>query len=215
MARIPERPKAPRLSPPDLPAVLEDATGARHGDHLGARIALGDDLAHAQLEQCVLHGAADERADLTGATLLDVAIEEPRTPVLSLRGASVRRLRITGGRIGTLDLTEARIGELELRGVRIDYATLAAAKADDVLIAECSFRALDLPQAVLSRVRFEDSRADEVDVRGLRAVDTDLRGLDALSYLDVLSLKGTTMSAPQVAQLAPVLARSLGIDVVD
>ena len=215
MARPVEKPRPPRLSPPDLPPELDDAAGARHGDHLGQRIALADgDLAHAQFEQCVLHGSAD-RADLTGATLMDVSVQDPQTPVLLLRDASLRRVRISGGRIGTLDLTDARIGELEIRDVRIDYLTLGGARAEDVEVADSAIRALDVPLATLARVRFAGCRADEVDVRGLGAEDLDLRGLDALSYLDVLSLKGATMSSRQIELLAGVLAAAAGIDVRD
>ncbi|WP_424935909.1 MULTISPECIES: pentapeptide repeat-containing protein [Bacteria] len=215
MVRSVEKPRPPRVSPPDLPHDLEDVLGMRHGDHVGQRIALADgDLAHARFEQCVLHGAADH-ADLAGATLMDVSVREPQAPALVLRDASLRRVRIEGGRIGTLDLTDARIGELEIRDVRIDYLTFGGARVEDADVADSTIRALDMPLAMLSRVRFTGCRADEVDVRGLRATDVDLRGLDALSYLDVLSLKGTTMSSRQIELLAGVLAAATGIDVRD
>ncbi|MDR6868407.1 uncharacterized protein YjbI with pentapeptide repeats [Microbacterium resistens] len=215
MARPIQKPRPPHVSPPDLPPALEDAEGARRGDHFGQRIALRTgDLAHAQLEQCVLYGTADG-ADLTGATVMDVEIQDPQTPTLVLRNASLRRVRIVGGRIGTLDLTDARVAELEIRGVRIDYLTFGGARVEDVEIADSALRALDLPHATLSRVRFTGCRADEVDARGLRAEDVDLRGLDTLSYLDVLSLKGATMSSRQIELLAGVLAAAAGIDVRD
>jgi len=214
MARTTERPQPPRVSPPDLPEQLDDATGHRHGDHIGQRIRLTEDLAHAQFEQCSLSGAAD-RVDLTGATLLDVEIVEARTPVLSLKDATIRRLRITGGRIGTLDLSGAHVAELIVEHTRIDYLSLAAAKIQDSLIADCTLATVDLPAATVTRVRFERCSADEVDTRGLRADALDLRGLDALSFLDVTALRGTTLTARQVELLAPVFARAAGIDVLD
>jgi uncharacterized protein YjbI with pentapeptide repeats len=214
MARSTERPQPPRVSPPDLPDELEEAVGRRHGDHVGQRIPLAEDLAHAQFEQCSLSGAVD-RADLTGATLLDVEIVDARTPVLSLKDATIRRLRIAGGRIGTLDLSGAHIVELILEHARIDYLSLAAAKIQDSLVADCTLATVDLPAAAVTRVRFERSSADEVDTRGLRADSLDLRGLDALSFLDVTALRGTTLSARQVELLAPVFARAAGIDVQD
>ena len=214
MARTTERPQPPRVSPPDLPEQLDDATGHRHGDHIGQRIRLTEDLAHAQFEQCSLSGAAD-RVDLTGATLLDVEIVEARTPVLSLKDATIRRLRITGGRIGTLDLSGAHVAELIVEHTRIDYLSLAAAKIQDSLIADCTLATVDLPAATVTRVRFERCSADEVDTRGLRADALDLRGLDALSFLDVTALRGTTLTARQVELLAPVFARAAGIDVQD
>ncbi|GAA4488871.1 pentapeptide repeat-containing protein [Microbacterium panaciterrae] len=214
MARPTERPLPPRASPPDLPDDLEDGEGRRHGDHIGLRIRLTEDLAHAQFEQCSLSGSAD-RVDLTGATLLDVEIVDARTAALSLKDATIRRLRIAGGRIGTLDLSGAHVAELILEHARIDYLSLAAAKIQDSVIADCTLATVDLPMATVTRVRFERSRADEVDTRGLRADSLDLRGLDALAFLDVTALRGTTLTARQVELLAPVFAAAAGIDVQD
>ncbi len=75
-------------------------------------------------------------------------------------------------------------------------------------------RALDMPNAKVERVRFEGSRADEVDTRGLRARDLDLRGLDALHYLDPTTLRGATTGL-QAVDLGPEFARALGIQLAD
>ncbi|MDQ4213047.1 pentapeptide repeat-containing protein [Microbacterium capsulatum] len=214
MARPTVRPVPPRVSPPDLPEALNDAAGRRNGDHVLQRIPLADDLAHARFEQCSLSGSAD-RADLTGVTLLDVEIVDVRAAVVTLKDATVRRLRISGGRIGTLDLSGAHVAELILEHARIDYLTLAAAKIQDSLIADCTLTTLDLPAATATRVRFERTRVDEVDTRGLRADSLDLRGLDAEAFLDVSALRGATLTPHQVALLAPVFARAAGIDVQD
>lgn len=212
------RSTAPRVSAPDLPAVLGDGTPRRHGDFHQERFTGLDgsvDLAHSALEECVIDDSFVETLDLAGATLIDVAVSDLRAASVSLRESTIRRLRISGGRIGSLDLMNARIAELELRDVRIDYLTLGAARAEDVLVTGCTIRALDLPQATLTRVAFEDSRADEVDPRGMRCAGVDLRGLDALSFLDVLALRGVSLTSLQVERLAPAFAAAAGIDVRD
>lgn len=216
MPRTAESPAAPRVAPPDLPPHLAAARPARGADLIAARLDLEGtaDLSYATLEQCTVTADADA-VDLTGATILDVEITDARIASLRLRGASIRRLLLTGGRIGSLDLSDTRIGELEIRGLRIDYLTLGGAKGTDIDIVECGIRALDMPQAELTRVRFRDTSSEEVDPRGLRATDVDLRGLDAHAYLDANSLRGTTLSSFQVQQLAPLFATGLGIQVKD
>lgn len=216
MARSPESPAAPRVSPPDLPLEFEPANARRSADLLAARLDLEvtADLAHASLEQCTITADADS-VDLTGATLIDVDMAGVRIASLQMRDAGVRRVRISGGRIGTLDLSSARIDELELRDVRIDYLNLGGVRAADIEITACSIRTIDMPQAELTRVRFTDTRSDEVDSRGMRATHVDLRGLDASAFLDANSLRGTTLSSFQVQQLAPVLAAGIGIQVKD
>lgn len=216
MARTPESPAAPRVSPPDLPPVLEAGFPRRSADLIAARLDLDGtvDLAYATLEQCIVRADA-ETVDLTGATLIDVDLPGVRIASLRLRDAGVRRLRISGGRIGTLDLSEARVSELELRDVRIDYLNLGAAKVTDLEVSGCAIRTIDMPQAELTRVRFTATASDEVDPRGMRAKDLDLRGLDALSFLDANSLRGATLTSFQVQQLAPVIAAGLGIQIKD
>ena len=67
-----------------------------------------------------------------------------------------------------------------------DRLSVARRRAGDgpAVITDCTIGSLDVPQARLTRVAFHDSRADEVDTRGLRAEHLDLRGLEALSFLD-------------------------------
>ncbi|KQZ84080.1 hypothetical protein ASD56_08660 [Microbacterium sp. Root166] len=212
-------PQPPRIGAPDLPPRLDQSPGlTARGDHFQLRITDLDavtDAAHAALTECTVAAASVDRLDLTGATLVDVSIEELRATTVVARDARLRRVRITGGRIGTLDLATAGIDEVELRGVRIDYLSLGGAKVEDLLVADCTIVTLDMPQATLTRVRFENTRADEVDTGGMRADSVDLRGLDAASYLNVGALRGATLSPWQVEQLARALAASHGIDVQD
>ena len=209
-------PKAPVISAPDLPEHLGDAEPAARADLTAARITLRDDtdLSHATIEQCVLQGQAT-RVDLRGATVFDVEASGIRIADLQARGLNGRRIRIAGGRIGTLGLTDARLTEIDLRDARIDYLTLAGARVDHLRITGCTIATLDMPQAILARVAFENTRADEVDPRGMRSTDLDLRGLDALNYLDVTALTGATLDSRQVQLLAPALATAVGIRVVD
>lgn len=217
MSRTTDRPIAPRVSPPDLPAHLDKGEPGRRADLIAQR--LEDltgrvDLSHGTLEQCTLTGNM-ERLDLTGTTLLDVDMTDVRAAEFIARDTSIRRLRIRGGRIGTLDLSEARIAELELRDLRIDYLTLGSAKGDDILIVDCTIRAVDVPAATLKRVRFENCRTEEFDPRGFRATDVDLRGLDVAHILDIGGLRGTTLDYRQVVDLAPTLATAAGIHVAE
>src|SRR5687768_11396004 len=101
-------PQPPRVSPPDLPARLQLAAGLQaHEDHFQLQITDLEprtDAAHAALTECTVAAASVDRLDLTGATIVDVAIDELRATTLIGREARLRRVRITGGRIGTLDL---------------------------------------------------------------------------------------------------------------
>lgn len=207
------------MSPPDLPDDLARGPGwGRGGEYFQQHHTELDettDASYSEISECRLTGASVETLTLTGANLVDIEIEQLRATTISARGARLRRVRMAGGRVGTLDLGMADIDEVELRGIRIDYLTLGGASIADLLVADCVIGSLDLPQATAQRVRFDDTRADEVDVRGLRAEDVDLRGLEMLSLTDAAALRGTTLSAVQVERLAPAFAAALGIQVKD
>jgi uncharacterized protein YjbI with pentapeptide repeats len=219
MARREEHPFAPRVSAPDLPSDLVEGRGwDRDGEYFQQHLAELDattDASHAEISESRLTGASVDSLTLTGASLVDVEIDQLRATTVSARGSRLRRVRFTGGRIGTLDLGMADIDEVELRGIRIDYLTLGGARIEDLLVAGCVIGSLDLPQTTAKRVRFDDTRADEVDARGLRAEDVDLSGLEMLSLTDAAALRGTTLSAVQIERLAPALAAALGIQVRD
>ena len=157
--------------------------------------------------------ASVDRLDISGATLVDVRSRAsgPRRWPDAVRGCAASG---SPAGIGTLDLADAELDEVELRGIRIDYLALGGARAADLLVSGCTIGTLDVPQATpdARRVRrFEGGRGRH---GGLRAEHLDLRGLD-ISYLELASLRGATLSARQVEQLAPALAAALGIGVED
>ncbi|OCG75679.1 hypothetical protein [Microbacterium sediminis] len=216
MARTQDRPIPPRIGAPDLPREFDDAAPRPRADLRHARLAglSGDvDLSYASLEECVVPSPAVDALALRGATLVDVELSDVRAISVSARDATIRRVRIVGGRIGTLDLAEARAAELELRDLRIDYLSLAGARVEDLRIEGCEIGSLDIPRAQLTRVAVVRSRTDELDPRGMRAADLDLRGLEMLGCLDVLSLRGATLTEDQVRLLAPAFAQAAGIDI--
>ncbi|WP_458041369.1 MULTISPECIES: pentapeptide repeat-containing protein [Bacteria] len=219
MARREEHPFAPRVSPPDLPRELTVAPGLRRGaEHFQQSFtALEEttDASHSEISECRFFRASVDALTLTGASVVDVDIDQLRATTISARGARLRRVRVVGGRIGTLDLATADLDEVELRGIRIDYLSLGGARIEDLLVANCVIGSLDLPQATATRVRFDDTRGDEVDVRGLRATDVDLRGLEMLSLTDATALRGTTLDSTQVESMAAAFAAALGIQVKD
>lgn len=184
----------------------------------GARIALaaGDvDAPHSHIVESRIHAAPLARFDLTGSTLVDVAIDDLGAIEVAARDSRWRNVVVSGGRVGTLDGTRGEWEGVTLRGLRIDYLSLSSAEVSDVLIVDCTIGSLDMPEASLTRVCFENSRADELDTRGLRVKDLDLRGLEVLSFTDVRGLAGATLLERQAELHAVAFAEALGIGTQD
>lgn len=211
-------PRPPRISAPDVPTALDDVAALRgRADLIGVLIhgVDGDlDAAHGRLVESrvdAASGAAAGHVDITGATFVDVAVDQLRAMALVARDGSWRNVELTGGRIATLDGLRARWDSVVMRGAHIDYLSLPSAELRDVLFVDCTFGSIDLPEARLTRVAFEGCRVDEVDTRGLRGDDLDLRGLEALAFTDVRALTGAWLQPRQAELHAAALAQALGI----
>ncbi|MEZ3160840.1 hypothetical protein AB1K54_09885 [Microbacterium sp. BWT-B31] len=104
----PSPPSPPRVSPPDLPARLDDRGGLRpRSDAFQTRVSGLDevtDAAHSALTECVLDGVSAQRLDLTGANLVDVDFAEPRADEVDTRGLRAEHLDLRGLRAEHLDL---------------------------------------------------------------------------------------------------------------
>lgn len=210
--------KAPRLSAPDLPARLEPATISSHVDLIGALIegASGDvDAAGAHMSESTVRNLDVGTLDLARSRFADVEIDELRAVTIAAHESRWQSVRMRGGRIATLDLSRGSLAGVEIRGLRIDYLTLAGSEASDLLFVDCIIGSLDAPQAKLQRVAFHGCRVTDVDNRGWRAEHVDLRGLEAVHYLDMPALRGTTLSERQTNALGRDFAAAAGVDVRD
>ena len=211
--------REPRVFAPDLPGNLDAAAHPElRGDHHGllfTSLPESLDASHSTIVECRFATPPVRELTLRGATLTDVEFDDFQATQVGGRQSTWRNVRVAGGRIAALDLSAASLDSVELRGLRIDYLNLSAAKVADVIITDCRIGTLDLPGATLTRVRFDDSTADEVDSRESRLQHVDLRGLSVARFLDVAALRGAIMTPAQVELYAAQFAAALGVDVRD
>ncbi|GAA3022612.1 hypothetical protein [Microbacterium dextranolyticum] len=219
MAARPVLPAAPRVGTPDIPHHLEEHVGLEpRADLLAVEVIglSGDvDASHGRLAEARIAAASVGRLDVTGASLVDVEIDDLRAVALGARDGRWRNVAITGGRIASIDGLRTRWESVVLRGVHIDYLSLASGEIEDVRFVDCRFGTIDLPEARVNRVSFEGCRADDVDTRGLRTTHLDLRGLEALAFTDARSLAGVWFSPGQLERHAAAWAEALGIRVAE
>ncbi len=96
-------------------------------------------------------------------------------------------------------------------GCKLDWLNLRSAQLEDVLFEDCTLEELDLtggerrtgcvPRDAHERAGIDRARLADVDLRG---------GLRMASISDPGSLRGATVDAAQLLDLAPLLADHLG-----
>lgn len=209
----------PVATEPDLPAEFDAGPSLRRGlDATAVRWEGGSgavNAPHASISESVFDGGGYDAIDLAHAELIDVDLTGVSCATMSLRGARLRRVRLTGGRFGTIDLADAEVDELILDGVRVDYLALGRAEVTDADVRDSRFGSVDAPAARLTRIRFATSEANELDLREARNRDVDLRGLDVTHHLDPRGLAGTTLTELQAQLAARAFADALGVHVRD
>ncbi|WP_314616649.1 pentapeptide repeat-containing protein [Streptomyces stackebrandtii] len=99
---------------------------------------------------------------------------------------------------------------------KFDSVNLRAAQLANVTFVDCLLRDVDFAGATLNGVSFPGTTLDGVDLTKATLTRVDLSEATALGITSgVAALKGATISAPQLLDLAPALARHIGLTVKD
>lgn len=174
-------------------------------------------LDYATLAECELPEVRVETLSAQGARFSEVRISDSDIVTWRGRDSSWRDVELDAGRVGSLDLSDSDISATTFTGLRVGYLDLRAATIGDVVFERCSFGSLDLPSATLKRVRFIGCTVDELDLRMADCTSVDLRGLQIGTKLEIAGrngrgpLDGVYVTPGQAADLAPVLARTVGL----
>lgn len=216
------RPRTPK--PPVLPPRLEHQ-GELELDEIGHRSILEDaDVVDADLRRRDLRGSSWSRTrmrgvqlsgtDLSESHLTDVDLADVDLANVTAHGMSAQRLRLVGGRAVGLSLPEVLLQDVVVEDTQLDLAGLRFARLHRVVFRRCRMHELDLSNASLGSVLF-----DECDLTGadLTKVDFDrceLRGCTLDGARGVRDLSGVAMTVVDVIDLAPLFAMACGVHVL-
>jgi uncharacterized protein YjbI with pentapeptide repeats len=150
---------------------------------------------------------------LEGAILLHCTFRSIQADVARWRGISARSTAFRSSRMTGIQLNECELRDVLFEDTRLDLANLRGARLERVTFRDCSLTEADFADAELVLVRFERCALRGATFRDARCQSTDLRG-SSLDELDGAGgLAGATIDAVQLMELAPALARHLGLRV--
>ncbi len=157
--------------------------------------------------------------DLTGTRLresgwADVRVARGQLGGSDLTGASWRRIEVTAARLSGTIFAEAELKDVTFTDCKFDLANFRLATLTRVHFVRCHLLDADFAGAKLVDVRFSGCELTRADFSGavMKSVDfptsqlSDLRGIGGLS--------GSTLTHEQIIQLAPELAATLGINLL-
>jgi uncharacterized protein YjbI with pentapeptide repeats len=215
-----------RLAPPRAPSMrLEDLAAGFLGDLSpgGSAEALtftdidltGISLSGATVSECDLDGVRGPEADLRGARLLESRIRSIDVPVFRAPRSTWRDVMVDGGRLGSAELYETSWTAVRITGCKLGFVNLRGATLTDVVFEDCVIDELDLGGARVKRAAFPGSAIRLLDLQKAQLADVDLRRTDLQEIAGIEGLRGATVDSDQLTLLAPLLARSMGVNVED
>jgi uncharacterized protein YjbI with pentapeptide repeats len=169
-----------------------------------------------------------------GARFLESAITDCAFDGTGLRRTRMNELWASGSRFTGVSLAEsdwldsalvgcslagveafgAVLRRVVFRRCKLDSVNLRSARLHDVVFEDCVLRDVDFGEARFDGVAFPGSRLEQARFGRAELKRTDLRGALAIDLADGYdALRGAVISPSQLLDLAPALARALGITV--
>ncbi len=169
-------------------------------------------LSHSRVMSTRFTGLSADEADLAGARISEVELEQVNLPVVRASRSQWRDVRISG-RLGSLEAYDSRWRSVRFAGCKLSFVNFRGAELIDVAFDDCVIEELDLTEATLRRVRLTDSRVAALTVQKGDFQDLDLRGATFDSVTGITSLRGAVVTPHQLTLMAPLLAAGLGLKV--
>ncbi|MEU2085170.1 pentapeptide repeat-containing protein [Streptomyces albus] len=161
-----------------------------------------------------MYRCALDEAALGRTRFIDSVLEGVWGVGTKLADAELRDVELRDARLGGVQLHGARLNRVLVRGGKIDCLNLRQASLTDVTFEECVLSEPDFSGASLERVTFRDCVLRRAELHQVRLKDVDLRGATELDVaVGVEHLAGAVITMGQLMDLAPALAAQIGLRV--
>ncbi len=173
------------------------------------------DLAEPLIEEARLSGVSLASERRPGISIVDCLLHDCDMANLDARGASWRRVGLTGGRMTGCNLSEATLVDVSIENCRSDLVALAASRLERVRFTSCNLSQADLQEARLRSVAFEDCDLREADLSRARFDDVELRGCQLEGIRGAEKMDGIGMPWTDVVANAGLFAAACGVKVLE
>lgn len=176
-----------------------------------------DDLlcTSSQFQDCSISLSETNTLTMQKARANDSFFEVGSISVLDAHNSRWKDCRISRGKIVSGNFSGAHLSGVLFKDLKVGFLNLIQSDISDVLFDNCMFDTLDFVGAKISRVAFLDCHVNEIDLRDAKSENFDLTGLEFRSLNGMDGLRNCFVSNSQLVQLSSVVARELGIKILD
>lgn len=178
---------------------------------------LTDDLVctSSQFQDCSISLSETNNLTMQKVRANDTFFEVGSVNVLDAHNSRWRDCRISLGKIVSGNFSGAHLSGVLFKDLKVGFLNLIQSDISDVLFKNCKFDTLDFVGAKISRVAFIDCQVNEIDLRDAKSENFNLTGLEFHSLNGMDGLRNCHVSNSQLVQLSSVVARELGIKILD
>jgi len=198
---------------PDLPlASLEDLT---NGDIEEAHL-YDIDATNCHITSASIVGVLLEKVLLSGALIerisaRDLIAKQTDLSAATVSNGSINRAKFDNCRMSGVDMNKTTVHDVVFSGCKLDMANFRFADLRRVTFVDCILTEADFLGASLHDVTFVNSLLERTVFDQAKCKLVDLRSSQLYELSGWSSLRGATIDSVQLAEVAPYLARQLGI----
>jgi uncharacterized protein YjbI with pentapeptide repeats len=164
---------------------------------------------------CAFTRVSVQDGQLRRAQFTDVWLRDVRLISTTLAESSWVDAVIVGSAAAGVEAFGAELHRVTFRGCKLDSVNFRDAVLVDVTFEDCVLRDVDFAGAALTRTAFPGSRLAATSFVRVTLDEVDLRGAELGITIDPSCLRGAIVTSAQLAEMAPLLAESLGLIVAD
>jgi uncharacterized protein YjbI with pentapeptide repeats len=173
------------------------------------------DASGSRFLDCAFTRVSVEEGKLRRAQFTDVWLRDVRLISTTLAESTWAGAAIIGSVAAGVEAFGAQLRRVSLRGCKLDSVNFRDAVLVDVTFDNCVLRDVDFSGAVLTRTAFPHSKLTTTNLTRVTLDQLDLRGAELGITIDPTCLRGAIVTTAQLADMAPLLAKSIGLIVAD
>lgn len=159
-----------------------------------------------------------ETTDLSQSTIesfstRDCLFRDCDLTACSFASSGWHAVEVAGSRCSGIQLQSSTLKNVRFKGCKLDMANFRFAQLTNVIFEDCIITEMDFYNAKLKDVVFSGCDIEDVEFSGATLKNVDLTESYIVSLKGVQSLKGASLTHPQLISLAPYFADALGITI--
>jgi len=171
------------------------------------------DAAGARFIECAFGQTTFDGGRLRGARLDEIWLRDVRLVATDLSESQWLDSAFVSSVLAGVQAYGAGLRRVVFQGCKLDSVNLRGARLTEVQFTECLLRDVDFAGATLSKTGFAGSTLRGVTLSRTTLDQVDFRGAELGISAGHESLRGAIIDGTQLYDLAPALAKSLGITV--